>query len=245
MIIDPELPTTLQVDKQKLSQILLNLLINAIKFTKRGYVRLRVFPTLTDTNNKTIQACFQVEDTGCGLSEADLQNIFEPFAQTPLGEQKEGVGLGLSISYEFAHLMGGDIQVQSQVNRGTTFRVELPLTFILEQPLIPAARDPQQSHLRILVAEDNLNNQKVLLQMLEKLGYSADLAKDGRNVLEMIQRQPYDLILMDIEMPEMTGLEATRQIRQKFNTPQPIIIALTAHSMTEDQEQGLAVGMNE
>jgi CheY-like chemotaxis protein len=177
--------------------------------------------------------------------------IFEPFTQTESGQKsQEGTGLGLSISQNFARLMSGQIQVVSSLGQGTTFTLILPvenhgLTHGSNQNAYKYLEqtDLKTNRLKILLAEDNPINQKVALRILKHLGYEADVANNGLEVLEILKSQSYDLILMDIQMPELDGLETCLQIQELEH--RPVIIALSANAMQEDRDRCLAVGMVE
>lgn len=252
-----QLPKYIQTDEVKLRQILINLLGNALKFTHQGSVKLKVNHQQVKKGNR--QQCwleFIVEDTGVGIPEYDLEKIFEPFVQTKFGLQsQEGTGLGLTIAKRFVNLIGGEIKVSSLLGKGTTFTTTIPVKLMSNtadtQELTPAIKEVSQElkqkkpQLRILLAEDNPVNQKVALLMLKKLGYEADLAIDGLEVLNALERQDYDLIFMDIQMPKMDGLETTRQIHQKWPARNDLaIVALTANALKEDRDRCLESGMD-
>ncbi len=199
---------------------------------------------------------FAVADTGIGIPQEDLVHLFEDFHQLDgsLTRKHGGTGLGLAISRRLTELMGGRIWVESDPGQGSTFyftligepaaapprRPPAPLT-----PIPESARPIPSSPLRILLAEDHPVNRQVILGLLEHLGYRADVAANGREVLETLARQPYDVVLMDVQMPEMDGLEATRRIRgQTSGGPRPRIVAMTAHAMSGDRERCLEAGMD-
>jgi signal transduction histidine kinase/ActR/RegA family two-component response regulator len=260
--IAEDVPQYIQVDQTKLRQILLNLLSNAVKFTEKGKVLLSVIASqqtlISQQDNIGASLVkylrFTVEDTGVGISPSDLESIFEAFVQTQVGRNSlEGTGLGLAISRKFARLMAGDITVRSIVGKGTTFTLNIPVE-IARSPQVkprPSAKTvPTQSKsvLKILLAEDNIVNQKVALRILKQIGHEADVVTNGNQVLEALQQQRYDIILMDVQMPEMDGLEASRQIRdmeQERNLAPIKIIAVTANAMSEDRDRCLAAGMND
>lgn len=266
LLIDNQLDSDslIEADELKLRQVLINLLNNAVKYTSNGIITLRVRPdrlnidrsqNLVEISQREKQILyFEVEDTGIGISPEDLDNIFQPFFQsTSTKHYREGTGLGLSISKQFINLMGGDILVSSQLEIGTNFQFYILVNYVPNQSLnlfeIEAAIPPlsrQSSQLKILLAEDNLFNQVITLKMLERLGYSADVVNDGAEALGKLEVQSYDVILMDIQMPNMDGLEATKRIlNDSFLEPKPIIIALTANVMEEDRENCFAAGMSQ
>ena len=203
---------------------------------------------------------FSVHDTGIGIAGEHLPALFEPFTQGEVSTSRRygGTGLGLTISKRLVELMGGRLEVSSVVDWGSTFQFTVPLqevdvagdagsSEVEDLPRIRLQRDlGRTAPLRILVAEDNRVNQKVLLRILERMGYRADLAADGLEVLEAVRRQPYDLILMDVRMPELDGVEATRRIRSEPDLQtQPRIVALTAGVMQEDRGRCLEAGMDD
>ncbi len=208
--------------------------------------------------NKKIR--FQIEDTGVGMTSEELEKIFLPFEQVGNSQYKsEGTGLGLAISQKLIQMMGSSLEVKSQPGVGSIFWMDLDFPEVEEliptdQSEQPAAIKPEQFNsqfaqklpLNILVAEDNIVNQKVILHLLKRLGYVADVAKNGKEVLSSLHHQSYDVVLMDVQMPEMDGLEASRQICQQSSiTERPYIIAMTANAMEGDKEKCLAAGMND
>lgn len=272
--VHPNTPQFIKADERKIRQILLNLLGNAIKFTDKGYVLLRV--SLVDQEESSSKAIihFELEDSGIGIAPEEVDNLFEAFVQTSSGKDSQsGTGLGLAISQQFAHCMGGHISVSSTLNKGTVFQFDLEVeqlvgqlsnvesevainqsqVSISVQPAIKIAEESSKqdisNSLRILLAEDTTYNQIIALKFLEKLGYQADLAVNGLEVLKAIESKIYDLILMDIQMPEMDGLEATRRIRLEEKESMAInrvkIVAMTANKMAEDRENCIQVGMDD
>ncbi|HSS77967.1 MAG TPA: ATP-binding protein [Thermoanaerobaculia bacterium] len=249
----PETPEALVGDLARTRQILVNLLGNAVKFTLQGEVRIAV--SARPLQDGRCEVLFAVSDTGIGIPSQELDRLFVDFHQLDgsLTRKHGGTGLGLAISRRLTELMGGRIWAESVLGQGSTFYFTLvgeAAAGILRQPGTPEpsrelARHPARP-LRILVAEDHRVNQQVMLGLLGHLGYGADVAANGLEVLAALQRQAYDLVLMDIQMPEMDGLEATRRIRQlSLGGGQPRIVAMTAHAMAGDRERCLAGGMDD
>ena len=267
--ISPDLPQYINADERKLRQILLNLLGNAIKFTDEGSVILRASLFNTDLSSATSIIRFEIEDTGQGIDAEDLDKLFQAFVQTASGKKiQEGTGLGLAISQKFANCMGSSITATPNLGKGITFKLDIPVRrlasidskgkqkinlSLTSSVVVKEERNENQAKsLRILLAEDNPFNQMIALKLLAKLGYQADCALNGVEVLKSIEQKSYDLILMDLQMPEMDGLETTRQIRQMESargvsnlTNQIKIVAMTANVMNEDRENCLKVGMND
>ena len=251
--IDPDVPVDLRGDAYRLRQVLTNLASNAIKFTHSGGVTIRA--TVAEEDADAIWIRFVVRDTGIGIAADKLDLLFDKFVQVDSSTRRQygGSGLGLAISRQLVELMEGEIGVTSEVGRGSEFWFTVPLD---HQTQMKGAKTGPLPHLteaikglfanrglRILVAEDNLINQQVILSILRKLGVTTDIAGNGRDAVEMTANTPYDLILMDVQMPEMDGLEATRHIRDRGQ--QVPIIALTAYAMQGDQDVCLAAGMND
>jgi len=245
---DPRLPAAINGDRQRLSQILLNLGTNAVKFTDRGEVRLIL--RAHDSAEGMARVEFTMRDTGIGMSSEDLGRLFTPFTQIAEARRhRGGTGLGLVITQRLVNLMGGEIEVTSEPGKGSsfTFTLELPVTEIVAKPT--TARVPQlQGGLSVLVAEDNAVNQVVIEAMLKQLGHSSTMAGNGREALEALAQDSFDLVLMDCNMPRMDGLEATQFLRagaagvRDADVP---VIALTANAMDGDRERCLAAGMND
>ncbi len=251
--IDNSTPETIMGDPTRLRQILANLLSNAVKFTNFGEVEISV-------SSKNLQGCdyeihFKVRDTGIGIPEDKIGCLFQSFSQADISTSRKygGTGLGLAISKRLVELMGGIIWVESELGKGSTFHFTIlaEATSInhgvsREQALRPEiyVHKTQDRHLRILLAEDNIVNQKVILRMLNKLGYRADVSANGLEVLAALERQPYDVVLMDVQMPEMDGIEAAKKICERWSA-RPRIIAITAYALQGDREKCIAAGMDD
>jgi CheY-like chemotaxis protein/anti-sigma regulatory factor (Ser/Thr protein kinase) len=240
-------------DAGRIRQIVLNLLSNALKFTERGHVALRVTATQS-AEGRPIVYEISVEDSGIGITPDQMARLFQKFTQvdSSLTRKRQGTGLGLAISRQLAELMGGSLTASSELGKGSVFLLTLPLPPApaateaepLPEPAVPAPVAALARHLRVLVAEDNAVNQKIAARMLEKIGCRVDLAANGREAVEMADRFPYDLILMDCGMPEMDGFAATREIRSRPGRRMPIV-ALTAHAIAGTRERCLEAGMDD
>lgn len=252
--IDRQIPKTLVGDVTRLSQVLTNLVSNAIKFTSEGSVAVSVRQTRQDNNE--IELLFAVQDTGIGIPKQRCDHIFDAFTQADETTTRKygGTGLGLAISRQLVELMGGNIRVESEEGKGTTFSFTLKTRQAsdIERPgatkTLTAidAELGERLPLNILLAEDNLINQKLTLRLLAKMGYKADLVENGQAVLDALNQRFYDLIFMDIQMPGMDGIEATQEIRRRWPAQQgPIIIALTANVMMEDIDKCRIAGMDD
>ncbi|HVZ74893.1 MAG TPA: ATP-binding protein [Polyangia bacterium] len=238
-------------DQLRLRQVLTNLLGNAAKFTERGGVAVRVTCTTTPSGERRLG--FAVEDTGIGIPEATRSILFQPFTQGDgsISRRYGGTGLGLAISSRLVSLMGGGLSVESQPGVGSTFSFSLPVT----EGCLPrgsasgkdgAARRPGRA-LKVLLAEDNRVNQRVAVALLEKHGHAVEVAPTGHAVLDAITRRAYDAILMDVQMPDMDGIEATRHIRERELTAggHVRIIAMTANAYESDRQRCLDAGMDD
>ncbi|NWF89608.1 MAG: response regulator [Ignavibacteriaceae bacterium] len=267
--IDSKIPKILHGDATRIKQIFVNLISNAIKFTEKG--KVEIYSRLESISENSIVILSSVRDTGMGIPKEKLSSLFKPFSQTDVSHSSKygGTGLGLMICKEFVNMMGGKIEVDSQVNVGSTFHFTLKLVpKKIEVPVLENSAAENEFNLKkydtetktpydddviikrkaydILIAEDNVVNQKILLRILAELGYNSDAANNGKEAIEMLNKKPYHAILMDVQMPEMDGFTATQQIRkldnQKKNTP---IIAITAHALKGDREKCLDAGMND
>jgi len=250
--VDPAIPARLVGDPVRFRQILTNLVSNAIKFTDRGRVDVEVRLESAARDETVLRVA--VRDTGIGIPPEKIETIFQPFTQADGSTTRRfgGTGLGLSISSRLAELMGGRIWVESEVGKGSVFFVRLRFAAapaeVVEPSAAPAQDGPRATPgLRILVAEDNPINQKVAARILELEGHQVTLAGDGRQALELAAREPFDLILMDVQMPGLSGLEAARLIRERERAAGSHIpiIALTASAMKGDRERCLEAGMDD
>jgi signal transduction histidine kinase/CheY-like chemotaxis protein len=245
--LSPALPEWVAGDQTRLRQVILNLISNALKFTKTGEVVLSARVERQDETSYSI--AIDVRDTGIGIAPEQLPRLFLSFnqADASISRRYGGTGLGLAISKRLVEMMGGEIQVESKPGEGAKFRFTI-LMGHAEEPAAPRTALPttmsDAHHLKVLVAEDNLVNQKVVLMLLRKLGVNADLAADGAQAIAAVVANHYDLVLMDVQMPEVDGLAATREIRKRPLHRQPVIIGLTAHATTEYRAICLDAGMN-
>ncbi|HEY8550192.1 MAG TPA: response regulator [Vicinamibacterales bacterium] len=251
--IEPNVPEALRGDPHRIRQILLNLVGNALKFTAAGSVSVRV--SAQPEGRDTVLMRVEVADTGTGIPPAVQARLFQSYEQAERSTARRfgGTGLGLAICRQLTGLMGGEIGVVSEEGKGSTFwftarlgigrRGVLP---IQEPQIVDADVKPSGVPLRVLLAEDNAVNQRVATAMLHKLGHSVTVAENGRAALEALCREAFDVVLMDCQMPEMDGLEATGRIRAlpgpRASVP---VIALTAHASTEDRERCLNAGMDD
>lgn len=237
-------------DPTRLRQILINLIGNAIKFTKQGSITLYIeLQTLAD---QPARLKFTIQDTGIGIPHDKIESIFEAFAQADISTTRHygGTGLGLTITQRLVNLMGGRLLVQSQVGVGSTFEIDLPFekahTPEASQTM-PVLRHPALPSLSILIVEDHPINQMLASRMLEKWGHKVSLAENGQEALDRLiaNSENFDLILMDMQMPVMGGLEATVKIRQMPHFRDLPIVAMTANAMLGDREMCLQAGMND
>lgn len=251
--IDDTTPETIMGDPTRLRQILANLLSNAVKFTSSGEVEISVSSRILQGSRYEIH--FAVRDTGIGIREDKMGCLFQSFTQVDISTSRKygGTGLGLAISKRLVELMGGKIWVESESGKGSIFHFTILAEATSIKPGVrrePAQRPEagirktQDHPLRILLAEDNIINQKVILRMLKKLGYSADVSANGLEVLAALERQPYDVVLMDVQMPEMDGIEAAKKIHERWSA-RPKIIAITAYALQGDREKCIAAGMDD
>jgi two-component system, sensor histidine kinase len=247
-LYDGSLPLRWRGDPKRIRQIVTNLLSNALKFTEQGRIEIRINGKLQ--NHLQYLLNIEIHDTGIGISSQQSEQIFSAFRQADSSTSRRygGTGLGLTICRRLAEAMRGQVQMTSELGKGSTFIVGLPLL----QADIPAENLPprrnaelHQLHGHILLAEDNEVNRKVATRMLEKLGLQCTIAKNGREAVEAVQHQPFDLVLMDINMPILDGIEATREIRTLAEEVAAVpILALTANAMMEDRRRCLEAGMN-
>lgn len=252
-VISPDLPCDLQGDPGRIQQILINLISNAVKFTKAGEVSIHV--TKREDNQKSsnkIPLHFEVRDTGIGISLYDQQSLFKVFSQVDSSTTRRygGTGLGLSICKGLVEMMGGEIGVKSEEGKGSIFwftlNLDLARTTIANPKSTYKKIESKTGNYRILLAEDNQVNQLVAQKMLEKLNMSIDTVSNGQEVIQALSLFPYDLIFMDCQMPKMDGYEATSTIRKnESSVKRIIIIAMTANAMPGDKEKCLKAGMDD
>ncbi len=254
--IDPLCPQWILIDPTRLKQVLTNLIGNAIKFTSCGGVQVTVRSRDIQTESERLQLEFQVIDTGIGIPKEKIDSIFESFVQadTSIARRFGGTGLGLTISKRLVELMGGDIRVSSTEGKGSTFSFSVitqKIRYPKRESLVEGAEHEEEhsysTPLRILIVEDNEMNRMVGEAMIHSLGWECVVASNGLEALQVLQRQSFDIVLMDVEMPEMDGIETTRRIRAgdagEANKGIPIV-ALSAHILPEIQQKTTSAGMN-
>ncbi len=251
--VDPQASRRVRGDDARLRQVLMNLVGNAVKFTAEGSVAVRVSPRTASSRDTVV---FEVIDSGIGVEPLSLERMFEQFMQADVSTTREygGNGLGLAIAKELVELMGGSIGAESEPGRGSRFWFELELPqavgSIVQPPrkrvvaLSERRADPDAA--LVLVVEDSPVNRLVAVHVLERCGFRAHVVNDGREALQALSSQSYDAVLMDCQMPDIDGYEATKELRRRENggrhTP---VIAMTAHAMTGDRERCLAAGMDD
>ncbi|GBD96314.1 autoinducer 2 sensor kinase/phosphatase LuxQ [bacterium BMS3Abin06] len=259
--INPDVPLSLRGDELRLWEIIVNVLGNAIKFTGRGKVILKVERRTSgngneDQDSQTVLLHFSVSDTGIGIPEDKLKIIFDSFTQSDGSSTRKygGTGLGLTISKKLVNMMGGEIWAESEPGKGSTFH--FTAIFGISHKAVeqePPSQDtgfetePFTNRLNILLAEDNILNQRLAVRILEREGHAVEVAGNGQEVLEVLKKQRFDLVLMDVQMPEMDGIEAARIIRNSKGSgfdPEIPIIAVTAHAFEEDRQRCLKAGIN-
>ncbi len=246
-IYDPAIPDVLLGDPVRLHQVILNLLSNAVKFTSKGKITIAMRLLAEDDKKASIE--FVVTDTGIGISENKIKTIFENFHQASSDTSRlyGGTGLGLAIVKQLVEAQGGSIVVESKIDFGSTFR----FTLSFQKTTETAESDAQLielntvlKHIKVLVVEDMALNQLLMKTLLDDFGFERDIAANGKIAIKKLKKKNYDIILMDLQMPEMNGFEATAYIRNKMNSTIPII-ALTADVTTVDLAKCKAVGMND
>lgn len=251
------IPEAVVGDATRIRQVLINLLSNAVKFTEVGEIEVKV--SASELSGDSYELHFSVRDTGIGISKETCARLFQPFSQADASTSRKygGTGLGLAISKRLVELMGGRIWVESEEGRGCNFHFTLrtvasaglPENELSALPKLPTQTNQDEQKrakdLRILLAEDNPVNRRMATLMLRKLGYKADPVANGFEVILALERQKYDLILMDVQMPEMDGLKATREIRRRWPSNTVKIVALTANAIAGDREKCLEAGMDD
>ena len=251
---DNNIPEVLVGDPVRLHQIILNLVSNAIKFTTEGKITVSANLLTEDEEKATIE--FTVTDTGIGIPENKIGHIFENFQQVSTSTTRlyGGTGLGLAIVKQLVEPQGGSIRVKSKINEGSTFSFILSFQktkAVIEHEIVSADFYKEIKGLKVLVAEDNVINQLLMRALLGNFGFECDIAGNGKIAIEKLSKEyipgenkPYDIILMDLQMPEMDGFETTDHIRNKMNSKIPII-AVTANVTTADLAKCKTIGMND
>ncbi|KRD57964.1 hypothetical protein ASE40_16600 [Flavobacterium sp. Root935] len=244
LFLDAEMPDVVVGDQGRLNQILVNLIGNSLKFTNEGEVTVSVKKIEETEDNYTLK--FSVKDTGIGIQKNKLTTIFERFTQ---GEESTtrtygGTGLGLNIVKQLIELQNGEIKVKSELNRGSEFIFILSYkkAQVIEAPVKLMSKN-DLGHLKILLCEDNVLNQKLAKSVINNFGFDLDIAHNGEEGIELLSQNEYDLVLMDLQMPLKDGYQTTEYIRNEMNSSIPII-AMTAHSLVGEQERCYKVGMN-
>lgn len=242
-------------DEGRIRQVVVNLISNAIKFTERGEIVVKA-SLLRDSSSGQMQCELSVRDTGFGMKDIDLEQIFQPFQQLDTPLKSFGAGLGLSIVKNLVTALKGSIQVKSKLGKGTTFVVRIPVHPYKTPVTTPATSqaptpEPQQQQhhdkIKILIVEDNPVNMEITKRHLKRHGYDAFEATSGEDALDTAKHKRFDLIFMDISMPGINGMETTQIIRRSPNLypGYPYICALTANAMEGDRETYLRAGMND
>ena len=265
-IVPANAPNRCVGDGGRLRQVLLNLLSNAIKFTDAGYVEVVMEMALTDARPRSRRIQFSIRDTGIGIPQDRFNQLFVSFSQIDNKRTRRhgGTGLGLAISRQLVELMGGTISVDSAPGKGSTFKFDiiaevadvsldlLAVNAAMNSSIHDSSPDrtapvaAEETPLRILLVEDNLINQKVAVHLLQRLGHQPDVVSNGLEGLRAVEAGRYDIVIMDVQMPEMDGLEATRAIRRRLPlTAQPRIIGMTANAFESARQECFAAGMND
>ena len=248
--MDNGLPSHFRGDSLRLGQVLINFANNAIKFTEKGMITIRI--KIVEENEKNLLMRFEVQDTGIGLTPEQKNKLFQSFQQADSSTARKygGTGLGLTISKQLALLMGGEVGVESEYGQGSTFWFTSRLRRVSENEIVKQQQTisfdcKSLEGLTILLAEDNLFNQQIGKEMLEQGGAKVVIANNGIEVISLVRQERFDCVLMDMQMPEMDGLEATRLLRANPATKGLKIIAMTANINQEDRNSCLAAGMDD
>ncbi len=244
--VSDEIPEVIVGDASRLTQILVNLLGNAFKFTDKGKVLLDI--SMVQKGNDSVRLLFKVQDTGIGIPSAKLNKIFKRFGQVSTDSTRRfgGAGLGLTITKQLVELQKGSIQVESVFGEGSSFMIEISygMGMLEEQASDELFKLTPNKEMAILVAEDNPTNRRIFELQFDNWGFTADFAVNGQVAVDMFREKTYDIVLMDIQMPEMDGYTATQVIRQELKSTIPII-AITAHAFRGEREKCISYGMND
>lgn len=257
--VSQDFPKRVITDAARLKQIFTNLLVNAIKFTDDGTIRIEC--KVKQESAESSRLSFTVSDTGIGIPKDRIEHLFDPYVQADLSmvKQKGGTGLGLAICKRIIQALGGDISCESELDKGTSFHFHFPCRLASKDQLLPeeiqaqdmrqaATLDKPERPLRILCADDEPENRAVLRELLETLGHQVSMVKNGREIIDTLRSEEFDILLTDIQMPRISGLEACRKIRQgevSDKTKDLYIVGLTGFAMSGDREKCLEVGMND
>ncbi|MEM9338683.1 MAG: response regulator [Bacteroidota bacterium] len=250
--LDKNLPEKVSGDPVRFGQVLLNVVGNAVKFTDKGHVDIRC--QLLKENKKGYLLEIKVQDTGIGIASEDLKDVFKDFSQanTSITRKYGGTGLGLPISKRLIELFEGSLEVESTQNVGSTFRFTIQLHTPLDDKILVSNRTPNtknldKSKVKVLLVEDNQINQMVAVNFLKKRGFQSDTAYNGIEAIQRMEEKEYDLVLMDVQMPEMDGLTATRHIRKNLKSPNKDvkIMAMTASVLKHEIDRCFEAGMDE
>ena len=249
--VDPDMAPALKGDGTKLRQVLLNLMGNAVKFTNAGGISVAVTCDLRSDSEAVLR--FEVADSGIGIAEEHRSSIFEKFAQADPAMTRRfgGTGLGLAICRSLVDIMGGEIGVESEPGEGSRFWFSVPMTVVAgrtapQEPLPQSDTEPEPRSLTVLVAEDNDSNRELMVRVLTKLGHESDVVGNGQEAVDAVRQRAYDVVLMDVRMPVLDGIEALRAIRRLDGPIARLpVIAVTADAMPGDREKHLAAGFSE
>jgi CheY-like chemotaxis protein/anti-sigma regulatory factor (Ser/Thr protein kinase) len=246
--VEPGTPR-LRGDPTRIQQIVVNLVGNAIKFTHEGHVAIRAKSHALEEDRAMVE--IRVEDTGIGIPDDQLERVFEAFTQADASTTRRygGTGLGLAISNRLTHMMGGELAVESTPGKGSTFTLAVVLDVARRRSTLPVVAEEPAVRFqgRVLLVEDNVDNQSLAQEMLWRLGCEVELASDGKEALEQLARTRYDLVLMDCHMPNLSGYDATKEIRRREagGSTHTTIVALTASVLPEERARCMEVGMDD
>ena len=247
LVFENDIPEFVYGNLERFKQVLHNLISNSIKFTEIGLIEIKI--SVQKIDSKRINLITKIKDTGIGIREEVKENLFKEFSQADsnLNRKYGGSGLGLYISKKVLEVLGGELKFESVIHKGSTFEFSFPLEILEESNHVFPKNDlkklSEEIPLRILVAEDNEVNQLLIQKILKNFGYEIDIAKDGLIALQKCREKSYDLIFMDIQMPNMDGISAAECILAESKN-KPYIIALTANVLEEDKKKYKEVGFN-
>ncbi len=249
MEIAEAVPDWILLDQNKLRQVLINLIGNAVKFTSVGSVTVRVDVSSEFEENKLL--LFDIEDTGPGILDEEIDKLFEPFEQASSGEKKGGTGLGLTLSKGLVQLLGGTISVETEIGKGSVFSFSIPYQKGKPDSVFETNQKPRivglqsaQDKIRILIVDDSETNRNLLSQMLSSIGFETLEAEDGAQAIQSFLNWKPEIILMDMQMPVMDGYEATKKIKEATDDQKPVIIAITASAFQDDRQKIMTAGVD-